>query len=96
MIKDLENQANALVKPILSKLNLNIDTSLPKLDIAFDLSLIDTGIADIGKFEAELVKLSAILDMRSPTFSPYSQKLDKINVDIKSVLSSPRCKNVKR
>lgn len=96
IIKDLENQANALVKPILSKLNLNIDTSLPKLDIAFDLSLIDTGIADIGKFEAELVKLSAILDMRSPTFSPYSQKLDKINVDIKSVLSSPRCKNVKR
>ena len=96
VIKDLENQANALVKPILNKLNLNIDTALPKLDIAFDLSLIDTGIADIGKFEAELVKLGTILDMRSPTFSPYSQKLDKINVDIKSALNSPRCKNVKR
>ena len=95
IIKDLENQANTLVKPILSKLNLNIDTSLPKLDIAFDLNLIDAGIADIGKFEAELVKLSAILDMHSPTFSPYSQKLNIISTDIKSVLSSPRCKNVK-
>lgn len=96
LIKDLENQANALVKPILNKLNLNIDTTLPKLNIDFDLQLIDTGIADIGKFEAELIKLSAILDMRSPTFSPYSQKLDKINIDIKSALNSTRCKNVKR
>jgi len=96
IIKDLENQANALVKPILSKLNLTIDTSLPKLDIDFDLTLIDAGLTDIGHFESELIKLSNILDMRSPTFSPYSQKLDAINGDIKSVLNSPRCKNVKR
>lgn len=95
IIKDLENQANTLVKPVLSKLNLNIDTSLPKLDIDFDLKLIDMGVADISQFESELVKLGAILDMRSPTFSPYSQKLNIISTDIKSVLSSPRCKNVK-
>ena len=96
VIKDLENQANALVKPVLSKLNLAIDTNLPRLDIDFDIRLIDMGIADIGNFEAELLKLSAILDMNSPTFSPYNQKLGTINGDIKSALNSPRCKNVKR
>jgi len=96
IIKDLEKQANVLVKPILNKLDLNIDTNLPRLDIDFNLALIDTGIADIGKFEAELVKLSSILDMRSPTFSAYSLELDKINTDIKSILNSPLCKNVKK
>ena len=96
IIHDLENEANNLVKPILSKLHLNIDTRLPSLDINLDPKLLEMGIADIGKFEAELEKLSAIIDMHSPTFAPSTQKLDKINEDIKSVLNSPRCKNIKR
>lgn len=96
IIHDLENQANSLLKPILSKLNLNIDTRLPNLDIDLDTKLLEMGIADIGKFESELEKLGAIVDMRSPTFSPYSQQLDKISVDIKSILNSPRCKDIKQ
>ncbi len=96
IIKDLEHQANGLVRPILSKLHLNIDTRLPRLDVDIDMKLIDMGIADITKFEAELEKLGVILDMRSPTFSPYAPKLDKLNLDIKSVLNSPRCHAVKR
>lgn len=96
IIRDLENEANNLVKPILSKLHLNIDTTLPNFDINLDPKLLEMGIADISKFEAELEKLSAIIDMRSPTFAPSAQKLDKINEDIKSILNSPRCKNIQR
>ena len=96
IIHDLENQANSLVKPILSKLNLDVDTRLPSLDISLDAALLEKGITDIGKFESELEKLSAMIDMHSPTFGPYSQELDKINVDIKSILNSSRCKDVKQ
>ncbi|OIP53195.1 MAG: hypothetical protein AUK54_09545 [Helicobacteraceae bacterium CG2_30_36_10] len=95
IVKDLEHQAQNLLKPVLSKLNLAIDTSLPPLAINFDLALIDAGIADLQTFENELIKLGKILDMQSPTFGSYTQKLEVINADIKSALRSPRCKNIK-
>jgi uncharacterized coiled-coil DUF342 family protein len=95
IIHDLENQANTLLKPVLSKLHLNIDTNLPSLDIDFDLKLIDVAIADVEKFEAELIKLGQMLDMHSPTFEPYTEKLNNISQEIKTTLNSPICKNIK-
>ncbi len=89
--RELEDKANALVKPVLSALDLHVDTSLPRLDVDFDMKMIEKGIADIAKFEAELAKLSAIIDMHSPTFQPHSVKLEKMYVDMKGILSSPRC-----
>ncbi|MBE0491356.1 MAG: hypothetical protein IBX44_03780 [Sulfurospirillum sp.] len=95
IVKDLEHQAQNLLKPVLKKLNLSIDTSLPSLDINLNLAMIEAGIADLEKFENELIKLGKILDMQSPTFAPYTQKLEVLNADIKAVLGSPRCKNIK-
>lgn len=89
--RELEDKANALLKPVLSALDLHVDTSLPRLDVEFDMKMIEKGIADIAKFEAELVKLAAILDMHSPTFQPHSIKLEKMYTDMKGILNSPRC-----
>jgi hypothetical protein len=95
IIKDLENSANNLVKPVLNKLNFNIDASVPNLDINLDVKMIDGAIADIGKFDVEIGKLIPMVNMQGPTFKPYSMKLDKINMDIKSLLNSPQCHGVK-
>lgn len=91
IIHELEEKANALAKPVLHALDLHVDTSLPKLDVDFDMKMIEKGIADITKFEAELAKLAALLDMHSPMFKPHSVKLEKMYTDMKGILSSPRC-----
>jgi hypothetical protein len=95
IIKDLENSANNLVKPVLNKLNLNIDASVPNLDINLDVKMIDGAIADIGKFDTEIAKLIPVINMQGPTFKPYSMELEKINLDIKATLNSPQCHGVK-
>lgn len=92
LIHDLENEANNVIKPVLSKLHLNIDTRLPNLDISLDTKLIDKGIADIDKFEKELEQLLSNIDTKGPKLSPYLQKLEKINGEIKSILKLPICK----
>ncbi len=93
--RELEDKANDLIKPITSKLNLSIDTGLPKLDIDLDAKILDAAVADISKLESELTTLASILDMHSPTFNPSAVKLEKNYTDIKTILNSPRCQGVK-
>lgn len=92
LVHDLENQANNLIKPVLSKLNLNIDSRLPNLNISLNSKLLDKGISDVNNFEKELAQLLPQIDMKSPKFNTYLQELEKIDGEIKSVLKSPICK----
>lgn len=88
---EIEDKANALIKPVLNSLNLNVDTSLPRLDVDLDINMIEKGITDITKFEAELTKLASLLDMHSPVFKPSSVELEKMYADMKGILNSPHC-----
>lgn len=91
LVHDLEKQADNIIRPILSKLHLNIDTRLPSLNISLETKLLDKGIVDIDKFEKELEQILSNMDIKGAKLSPYVKKLEKLNGEIESVLKSPIC-----
>lgn len=86
VIKEIEHKANALVKPILAKLHLNLDISEPKLDVSLDMNYIQKAISDLNAFEVEMAKFESMLDYHGKIFNPYIIELNKYKAELKKLV----------
>ncbi len=72
IVHELQSKANSLVNAVLSKLHLDVDTSLPGLDIAFNANVFNAALADINKLGGVLNQFEPMLDVDSPAFKPFA------------------------
>jgi len=72
IVHELQNKANSLVNVVLSKLHLDVDASLPSLNIAFNANVFNAALADINKLGDVLNQFEPMLDVGSHTFKPFA------------------------
>lgn len=90
-VDDLKNQADKLAKPVIGKLNLNISTTLPNLDIKLNTVVLDASVKQLTQLYDALAQLSKSVDMTNTTFAPEISKLQLLDKDRLNLLKVSGC-----
>lgn len=90
-VDDLKNQADSALKPVLSKLNLDIAMTLPDLNIKLDTEKLSASIPKFTAIDNPMTQIGKSIDMKNPVFAPDIAKLQLLDKDRLNIMQGSGC-----
>lgn len=90
-VDDLKKEADSLLKPVLSKLHLDISTNLPDLTIHLTTVKVNALMPNLTLLDSSILQIGKSIDMKAPAFAPQISKLQLLDKDIQNLLKIPGC-----
>lgn len=90
-VDQITHQADALLKPVLGRLNLNISPNLPNLDVSLNSNLLASTLPQFNLLAQKMTDFISVIDMRNPVFAPEIANLNALQIDIGNGLRLNGC-----
>lgn len=90
-VDDLKNQGDALLKPVLSKLHLDIAMKLPDMNFKLTAATLDASLPKFTLLNDPMIQIGKNIDMKNPVFAPEITKLQLLEKDISNLLKTSGC-----